>query len=361
MNIMYLLFSFTVGGIERLMVDVANGMSKKHNVTVCVINDYYSQELIYELDERVNVILMKRPVGKGGKLKCMTDIYKIVKSNNIDILHCQGMNCIQASMFVKLLVPKIKIYNTVHDVNNYSRYNKLQVILGNIMCKKIVAISKAVEREILDKKVPDSKVEVVYNAIDTDKFKCRKRIKLDTDNIVIGNIARVYPEKKGQDLLVRAAAVLCDRGYNVKCIFAGEPMKGNIKYIDELVKLAEKLNVADRVDFLGNIMNVPEVIEKINIFALPSRFEGFGISVIEAMAMERLCVVCDIEGPKEIMGSEKLGYTFKKGDYMDLADKLEMAINNYNSFDFDYIRNYVEDKYSIKNMLVKLERIYELE
>lgn len=360
MNIMYLLFSFTVGGIERLMVDIANGMSKTHNVTVCVINDYYSKELVDELNGSVNVVLMKRPVG-SSKIKCMFDVYREVRRVNPDVLHCQGMNCIQASLLVKLFMPKVKIYNTVHDVNNYSKYNKIQVILGNIMCKKIVAISKAVEKEILDKKVPSGKVEVIYNAIDTDRFKCSERIKPDKDNIVIGNIARVYPEKKGQDLLVRAVALLCERGYNVKCIFAGEPMKGNIKYIDELVKLAEELNVADKVDFLGNVMNVPEVIEKIHIFALPSRFEGFGISVIEAMAMERLCVVCDIEGPSEIVSSEKLGYTFKKGDYIDLADKLESAVNNYNSFDFDYIRNYVEDKYGIKNMLVKLEGIYELE
>lgn len=359
MNIMYLLFSFTVGGIERLMVDIANGMSKKHNVTVCVINDYYSPELINELNDRVNVILMKRPIG-SSKVKCMFDVYKEVRKVKPDVLHCQGMNCIQASILVKVLMPKVKIYNTVHDVNNYKKYNKLQVILGNIMCEKILAISKAVEKEILDKKVPDSKVEVVYNSIDTDRFKCSKRKKFDKNNVVIGSVARIYPQKKGQDLLIRAVAVLCNRGYNIKCIFAGEPMKGNMKYIDELIKLAESLNVDDKVDFLGNVMNVPKVIEQTDIFALSSRFEGFGISIIEAMAMERLCVVCDIEGPKEIVRSEKLGYTFKTGDYIDLADKLEAAINNYNSFDFDYIRSYVEDKYSIKNMLVKLERIYGL-
>lgn len=360
MNIMYLLFSFTVGGIERLMVDIANGMSKKHNVTVCIINDYYSKELINDLDDSINVVLMKRPVG-SGKVKCMIDILKEVRSVKPDVLHCQGMNCIQASLLVKLLMPDIKIYNTVHDVNNYSRYNKLQVALGNIMCKKIIAISKAVEKEILDKRVPENKVEVVYNAIDTDKFKCVNSKNFDKDSVVIGNIARVYPAKKGQDLLIKAIAELTSKGYNIRCVFAGEPMKGNMKYIDELNDLAESLNVKDRVMFLGNVMNVPQVIEGIDIFALPSRFEGFGISVIEAMSMKKLCVVCDIEGPKEIISSDKLGYVFKTGDFKDLAQKLEKAVNNYNSFDYDYIRNYVEDKYSIKNMLVKLEKIYELE
>lgn len=356
---MYLLFSFTVGGIERLMVDIANGMSKKHNVTVCIINDYYLKELIDELDVSINVVLMKRPAG-SGKIKCMLDVYREVRKVNPDVLHCQGMNCIQASLLVKLLMPKVRIYNTVHDVNNYSRYNKMQVILGNVMCKKIVAISKAVEKEILDKSVPENRVEVIFNAIDTDKFKCSDAKKFDRDNIVIGNIARVYPVKKGQDLLIRAIAELMSKGYNIKCIFAGEPMKGNMKYIDELNDLAESLNVKDRIEFLGNVMDVPGVIEDIDIFVLPSRFEGFGISVIEAMAMKRLCVVCDIEGPREIISSNKLGYVFKTGDYTDLADKLEKAVNNYNSFDYDFIRNYVEDKYSIKNMLVKLEKIYEL-
>lgn len=358
MNIMYLLFSFTVGGIERLMVDVANGMSKKHNVTVCVINDYYSQELIDELDDNVNVILMNRPIG-GKKLKCMIDIFKIVKKNKADILHCQGINCIQASIFVKLFLPKVKIYNTVHDVNNYKIYNKFQVILGNIMCSKIIAISKAVENEILDRNVDKSNVEVVYNAVDTDKFISRNKKLFNPENIVIGNVARIYPQKKGQDLLVRAVAELAHKGYNIKCIFVGEPMKGNKKYIDELVALSEELNVKDRFEFLGNVMNVPEVLEKIDIFVLPSRFEGFGISVIEAMAMKKLCVVCDIEGPKEIINTDKLGYTFKTGDYIDLAYKLEMSVSNYNSFDYEYIRNYIVNKYSIYKMLSRLDEIYE--
>lgn len=358
---MYLLFSFTVGGIERLMVDIANGMSKKHNVTVCVINDYYSQALIDELDDRVNVILMKRPVGGGSKLRCMTDIYKIVKNNNIDVLHCQGMNCIQASILVKVLMPKVKIYNTVHAINNYKKYNKFQVVLGNIMCEKIIAISDAVKKEILEKNVPKDKIEVVLNTIDTDKFNGKNKRKFNDTDVVIGNVARVYPEIKGQDLLIRAVAELISRGYNVRCVFAGEPMKGNMKYIDELNKLAEELNVSDKVEFLGNVMDVPEVIECIDIFALPSRFEGFGISVVEAMAMKKLCVVSNVGGLCEIISSDKLGYIFKSGDYIDLSDKLEAAINNYNSFDFDYIRSYIENKYSIKNMLNKLERIYELE
>ena len=359
MKIMYLLFSFTVGGIERLMVDIANGMSKKHTVTVCVINDYYSQELIDELNDKINVILMKRQIG-SSKVKCMLDVYKEVREVKPDVLHCQGMNCIQASILVKVLMPKVKIYNTVHAINNYKKYNKFQVGLGNIMCNKIIAISDAVKKEIIERNVPEDKVEVVLNTIDTDKFMERNKRKFNVNDIVIGNVARVYPEIKGQDLLIKAVAELILRGYNVRCVFAGEPMKGNMKYIDELNKLAEELNVNDKVKFLGNVMNVPQVIEGIDIFALPSRFEGFGISVVEAMAMKKLCVVSNVGGLCEIISSDKLGYVFKSGDYIDLSDKLEAAINNYNSFDFDYIRSYVEDKYSIKNMLVKLEKIYEL-
>lgn len=357
MNVMYLLFSFTVGGIERLMVDVANGMSKKHNVTVCIINDYYSNELVNELNDNVNVILMKRPVG-SGKIKCMVDILKEVKKVKPDVLHCQGMNCIQASILVKLLMPKVKIYNTVHDVNNYKKYNKFQVVLGNVMCRKIIAISKAVEQEILHKAVPKNKVEVVFNAIDTDKFKPNLIKKLDKNNITLVNVARVYPEKKGQDLLVRAVAQLYKRGYNIKCIFAGEPMKGNVKYIDDLKALAKELRVSDNVEFLGNVMNVPQVLENADLFVLPSRFEGFGISIIEAMAMGKPCVVSNIEGPMEIISSDKLGYTFKNGDYADLTNKIELAINNYDSFDCEYIRNYVVSNYSVTNMIDKLERIY---
>ena len=166
MNILFLIFSFNIGGIERLLIDMANNMTKRGNsITLCIINDDYDNELISCLDPDVDVIKLGRQVGNKNMFPQMIKLTKIIKTKGVDILHCQGINCVIFSLLAKLFCPNIKIFNTVHDVGNYPSYSWFKIWLQNLILDKTIAISYVVESEILKKAKDHNKVVTIYNAV----------------------------------------------------------------------------------------------------------------------------------------------------------------------------------------------------
>ena len=85
------------------------------------------------------------------------------------------------------------------------------------------------------------------------------------------------------------------------------------------------------------------------MFVQPSRFEGFGLTVAEAMAAKTPVLVSSGDGPEEVVDHGRYGYLFDKGNHVDLAKKLEDIINNgYDANMVDCAYQRVLDLYNIK-------------
>ena len=84
MNILYLLFSFTTGGTERLVSDICNEMAgRDHNVHLYIVNDLVDQSMLDTLDPRIRVQLQKRPAGGGDRLGTLLKIARYIRKNKI--------------------------------------------------------------------------------------------------------------------------------------------------------------------------------------------------------------------------------------------------------------------------------------
>ena len=363
LRIMYLMFSFTTGGMERLVADICNKMSaRNHKVYLCVINDYLSEQVLDTVNSNVNVILIKRNPSEKSKIKFLFNIARIVKEEKIEIIHCNGIRTIEAAVVAKVYSPKVKLFYTIHDVGQYKTFKPLDVLFRNLICTKIIAISECVKNEMIEFGAWDKKVIVIHNAIDLERFSNSAIKKFDRNSIKIGNVARLIPEKKGQDLLIEAVALLKKKYPSVTCYFAGEVALNNNHSLDILNNLANELKVKDNVIFLGNVENVKDFLKTIDIFVLPSRYEGFGISLIEALAMGVPSVASQVDGPLEILKDEEYGLLFETGNAKMLAQKLDWMITNMDKFinTREKCIGYIHDNYSIIGMCNKLEDIYKL-
>lgn len=360
MNIAYIVFSFKVGGVEKLLIDILNEVSKDYNKNIyfIIINNDYDNHLIEQISNRVKVILLNREVG-SGRIKYILKFAKLILRSHIDVVHCQGIDSVKFALLAKMLKKNIKLLHTVHDTTIYSKLSEFDVKIDQIFVNKIIAISSAVKEEILMRNINSSKVEIVYNAIKLDKFRFNGRKTLDVDSIVIGNVARLIPEKKGQDILIKAISELKESYPNIKCLLAGAPPVGKEENIDYLEKICEEYGVSDNVEILGNINDIPNFLKSIDIFIMPSRYDGFGIALIEAMAVGIPCIASDIDGPKEIIKNNEYGLLFKSKDYNDLSQKIEKTVDNYNEIDTIKIRKYVSDNYEIEAMVQKLNALYQ--
>ena len=397
---MFLIYSFNIGGIERQLIEMCNAMAAENKVWLCVINRDYTESLFADLEPKVSVIRLDKTPGHSGQLAYMRKLASVVRDEHIDILHCQGINCVLFSALVKLCSPRTRILNTVHDIGNYSSYSSAKIFAQNRICDMTIAISHSVEKEIRSRSVPSEKIITIYNAINTEKFQyCAEKslsctsspltvsasCNAGTDGsseklpasgkaINICNVARFYPEKKGQDLLAEAVRKLLDLcpDMNICCTFAGAPAAGQEEKYEQLQQSIRADGLENHFSFLGNVDDIPALLAQQDIFVLPSRYEGFGISLVEAMAAGLPCAASDLDGPAEIMtagnnctvADEKslrktpYGILFRPGDSDSLTAALREIIRHQESYDRQMISDYARETYSMSRLVKEHLELY---
>lgn len=358
MNILYLMFSFTTGGAERLVADICNEMAKReHRVHLYIVNNLYDESMLAALNPEVRVHLQNRTAGGAEKLKTLLAVARYIREKKIDVVHCNAFSAPDLLYLKPFLFPKTRIVHTVHDIGQYGTLGRIKCVLRNLLCYRIIAISECVRKDIITNGGAHDKVRTIYNAIDLDRFQpCQK---INDDTIHIGNVARIMPEKKGQDVLLQAMAVLYPKYPQLRCTFAGDADTEHQRAFAGLKKSVRDFGLEECVTFLGNVEDVPSFLATLDLFVLPSRFEGFGISLVEAMAMGIPCVASRLDGPAEVLNDGQYGVMFEPGNSADLADKLESTIKDLSSFKERSAKtvSYVKEKYDITCMCDQLESI----
>lgn len=359
MNILYLLFSFTTGGTERLVTDICNEMvTRDHTVHLYVVNDLYDASMLSGVDPRVNIYLQKRSAGGGDKLHTLLQIARYIRENKIDVVHCNSFDAPELLLLKPVAFPRTRILHTIHGMGQYTHLSKLKCILRNLLCDRFIAISQSVCDDIVSHGAAKNKVSIIYNAIDLKRFSPNTEAR-NPNQCRIGNVARIMPELKGQDILLQAIALLHEKYPNIQCFFAGGADAAHQQAFQKLRDSAVESGIADQVVFLGNVEDVPSLLRTLDIFVLPSRSEGFGISLVEAMAMGVPCVASDLEGPAEVLQQGKYGMLFPVGDAQALCCKLEEMICNYDRCQevAQQALAYAREQYHIKGMCDRLESL----
>jgi glycosyltransferase involved in cell wall biosynthesis len=188
--------------------------------------------------------------------------------------------------------------------------------------KKLIAVSQSVKLDVESRS--RNKCDIIYNGIRINSIKKHEAVsRLNEFNVI--SVGRLDHLVKGQDLLIEAANDLVKvKGLiNVKFFIAGEG--SSRKFLEELIL---NLNLSENVFLLGNMNRewIYENLYRYDLFIQPSRLEGFGLTVAEAMAAKVPVLASDIEGPAEILENGKHGILFENNNSEDLALKIKNAI-----------------------------------
>ena len=179
-------------------------------------------------------------------------------------------------------------------------------VLRRLPC--VITVSHHLRRELIDAGLHPTRVVPVHNAIDLDAFAARARVPLppdlrgDRDGPIITCIARLTPQKGHADLLAAAPAVLA-RWPTAHFWLVGE---GFLR--PELEAQAVRLGVAPAVHFLGYRDDVPLLMAVSDVVVLPSRREGFGIVLLEALALSKPVVATAVGGVPEVIRDGETGW-----------------------------------------------------
>ncbi len=170
---------------------------------------------------------------------------------------------------------------------------------------------------------PSARVEVVHNAVDLQRFDpesidrdaARARLgEAGGRRLLLGVVAQLSPWK-GQDTAIETLGLLCGEGFDAHLLLIGSAKFvarstrfDNEDYVARLRELIATAGLEDRVSWLGEREDVPQIIRALDVLLLPSWEEPFGRAAIEAMALGVPVVATDVGGPREIIEDGREGY-----------------------------------------------------
>lgn len=366
MNILQLMYYFPIGGSQQLLIDTVKEFSTKDNINnfVVILSGIYDEELIKEL-KNINKINLKlfTPQEFKNKPELLFSLLKYVFKNKIQLIHSHDVCSKVIAILVKIFNPKIKLVHTVHETNLLAVFSKKHIWASRVFYDKHIAISKAVEEDCRFFSI--NKVETIYNGFDYKRFYSKVPTVNNNETLNIINVARVQLPKKGQDVLVKALNECKKRNIKFKCCFVGCKPEDEFEFnaytdLDYLKNMVKELSLEENINFLGKRFDIPELLSQADLFILPSRNEGFGLAVLEAMAAGLPVIVSQNDGPAEYIKDGTNGLFFENENEIDLADKIQYLYENRQKM-LELAQTGQEDakKYDISVMCEKYLSLYE--
>ncbi|WP_236403994.1 glycosyltransferase [Microaerobacter geothermalis] len=285
-----------------------------------------------------------------------------------DIVHTHG---VKANFFGRLACRRLNIspvVTTIHSLLKYDYAHPLARFFASKMelwtrkwTTHFIAISKAIEEDLYETGVSSDKISVIYHGIDISYFShvkdpqlIRRLADLPSDATVVGAVGRLVPIK-GFDVLLKAASLLKKEGFPHMFVLVGSgPEEKNLR------KLASELEITDRVRFLGFQQDIPSVLAGIDIFVSPSRTEGLGLAVLEAMAAGKPVVATGVGGVKELIRDKENGVLIPVDDEVALFRALEgLFIHPKIYFQLSIkAKQEVEKRFSVEGMVEQTYQLY---
>jgi glycosyltransferase involved in cell wall biosynthesis len=328
-----------IGGLDKSRVDVhvacAFGSSDAPTPTfatvrsipnICLVPiDFGRERWCFPRFARVRALL-----GTVPALLSLIRLTIYIRRNDIAIIHTTDRPRDAASSVVLARLTRTRCVIHAHvgfDPSWMSRM--LQWAMKR--ADGLIAISDFVASTLRAPGIGDDRVHVVLNAIDTSAWTPRHGREAGraefgfapVDTVVL-TVCRLYPAK-GLTELIRAVALVHEKQPHVRLLVVG--LEVEFGYAEELKQLATDLGIANHVVLTGPRPDVPALMAAADIYAMPSKFEPFGLVYLEAMSMELPVVALNSGGTPEVVEDGSDGLLSALGDEQGLVDNLLACIN----------------------------------
>jgi len=255
---------------------------------------------------------------------------RIMRQYRPHIVHTRNWGAIEAVAAAKLArVPVVIHSEHGYEVDMFAGLPMRRRLFRRVAYAMADAIF-AVTRELRDFHarqawIQPARMGVMYNGVDTQRFSpcretrmaMRKELGLPENAFVVGAVGRLVPIKDHPTLL-KAAALLSKNGIDVRVLLVGSGPER------ERLQILSTDTLEGRVCFAGDSGRVPELLNAMDVFVLPSLNEGMSNTLLEAMACGLPALATNVGGNPEIIENNVNGCLFAPGDAAWLADKLTL-------------------------------------
>ncbi len=283
-------------------------------------------------------------------------IFNFVRKQKIKLIHSNTSRAaLYAGPMAKILrIPLIWHVRVPPPDNLLDRFLVL-------FSSRIIAVSRTVKRRFawLTKDI----VETIYNGVDTRKFSpglaqddLRKKFQIDSQDILIGTVGRLSPEK-GLEYLFSAVREVVNLYPRTKVLIVGD---GDEKYRLSLQEKVKDLELSSHIILAGFHEDIPRILRCLDIFTLPSLWEGFNRSLLEAMACGLPVVATAVGGNVEIVQDGVNGLLVPPGNPAALAFAITELLKDKEKARKMGLEGklLVEENFSIDINVRKTEKLY---
>lgn len=338
MRVLQLIDDASLGGGQMHVLLLSKYLQRK-NIEVAIATE--STGWLVEQAQILEISIYAIAISNKLTWSSFQNIYQLLKSQKFDVIHTHGGTAgFWGRLVAATLQNKPKIIHTYHGLHYLNTaqtkslqqkiktaiFQKIDQLLLNITDQIICVCQSDYEKAIAAKVASPSKTSIVYNGIEIDKFShplnqatAQKIFDIAPTEFIFGNVGRLH-EQKGQKYLLQAFAKVAD---HARLMIIGD---GDLK--DELTKLADDLQISDRITFLGARSDIYEFLSAIDAFVMPSLWEGQPIALLEALAIGKPCIVSAVDGIPEIITNGINGYLVNPKDVAGLTQAMNAAINN---------------------------------
>lgn len=362
MKVAYLLGSLNRGGVETLMLDFfRNAGTLKFEIMALYRND----GVLSSQFKKTGIDLYElKPKSKSGTLIYLYRLRKLLLFKKVQIVHAQlPLDALYAR--IALMGTGVKLILTFHGYDNYN--SKLYKLLIRYIAKRtdlnvfVSMVQQSYYQEQYGLEV--KKQRIVPNGICFDKFEkkevgiLRTVYKIETDTLLLGMVGSFLPIRD-QLFVCKFLAELHKLAVDFRFLFVGNASDEGL--YQACLDFCRENGIEQKVFFLGQRNDVPELLSQLDAFVYASKFDTFGIAIVEAMASGIPVFVNDLPVMKEVTND---------GKWADLyaTDNVDSLINLFMKYveDKDTYRakakeraDFVRDKYCLERHVSCLDEVY---
>jgi glycosyltransferase involved in cell wall biosynthesis len=245
---------------------------------------------LFERTQALRIKTFPMRIRNDLDVRSVPALRKLIFEEGYDIVHCHTKRA--HALFLWLPRGRRRPKYVVTRRMDYPEPNNWYThLLYNRRVDGIVAVSRMIAEGLAHAGVEENKIRFIPSGVEIDRFRdFRQRLASESETAIVGTAA-ILEERKGHRYLLEAVAALKKQGVPLQLRIAGD---GSLR--ENLVGMAHQLGISHDVEFLGFVSDIPGFLSSIDIFVLPSLFEGLGVSLLEAMAAGKPVVATRVGG-----------------------------------------------------------------
>lgn len=355
-----------IGGTQKLLLDfLCHASYDRYTYYMCVLLE---DDVLNEEVSKLHIENTSFHMRGYWDLRAWWRLYRFAKDKQIDLIQTYGLKADIIGRIVGKFLGIPANITSVHSTDPWRKWYHVALdVLTSGLTDMYISTSEAGRMAVHHReRIPLSKILTIPNGIDLTKYTpehvdsqklkhFRKIFEIDPRTQVIGIVANLC-KMKGHKIIVDALPSIQKSFPELKCLFVGTDfLNGEIhRYVNE--KHLEHIIV-----FTEFQKDIPEMLSLLDVFLLPSQWEGLPTALLEAMAMKRPIVASSVGGIPEIIISEQTGLLIPPEDPDALAEAVVFLLENPHVAHAMGEASYklIREHFSVQSFVAQMEAVYD--